>query len=92
MELYIPFKYTGNQNKKYSVYVIKDGKKKLIHFGDARYEQFFDQIGLYPELDHCDAKRRNLYLKRATKIMNKNGEYTYKDKNSSNYWSINYLW
>jgi hypothetical protein len=42
-ELYKPFVST-NKNKKYSVYV-KDGNKiKLIHFGDDRYQQYYDKI------------------------------------------------
>ena len=31
--LYKPFKSSA-KNKKYSVYVLKNGKKRLIHFGD----------------------------------------------------------
>ena len=39
--LYLPFKYKGNGNFKYSVYVMSDkGNKKLIHFGDNRYEDY----------------------------------------------------
>ena len=48
MELYKPFKSKA-KNKKYSVYV-KGGK--LIHFGDKRYGQYKDKIGLYSHLDH----------------------------------------
>ena len=36
--LYKPFKSKA-KNKKYSVYVMKGDKKRLIHFGDSRYEQ-----------------------------------------------------
>ena len=80
--LYKPFKSKA-KNKKYSVYVMKDGKKKLIHFGDSRYLDF---------TQHKDEKRRKSYLKRARGIRNKKGELTYKDKNTSNYWSVKYLW
>ena len=80
--LYKPFKSKA-KNKKYSVYVMKDGKKKLIHFGDSRYEDF---------TQHKDKERRKSYLKRAKGIKNKKGELTYKDKNSANYWSIKLLW
>ena len=62
---------------------MKDGKKKLIHFGDSRYEDF---------TQHKDKERRKSYLKRAKGIKNKKGELTYKDKNSANYWSIKLLW
>ena len=53
MELYKPFKSKA-KNKKYSVYV-KGGK--LIHFGDKRYGQYKDKIGLYSHLDHNDKKK-----------------------------------
>jgi len=80
--LYKPFKSKA-KNKKYSVYVMKDGKKKLIHFGDSRYEDF---------TQHKDKERRKSYLKRAKGIKNKKGDLTYKDKNTANYWSIKLLW
>ena len=51
-ELYKPFKSKA-KNKKFSVYVLKNGKKTLIHFGDSRYEDF---------TQHKDLKRRERYL------------------------------
>jgi hypothetical protein len=39
-DLYEPFKSTA-KNKKYSVYVIKDDKIKLIHFGDTLISRAF---------------------------------------------------
>jgi|TARA_R110000803_G_scaffold33008_1_gene72395 hypothetical protein len=82
MELYKPFK-SKVLNKKFSVYVMKEGKKRLIHFGDSRYEDF---------RQHKDEKRRKSYLARAKGIKNKKGELTWKDKNTPNYWSVHYLW
>ena len=81
-ELYKPFPST-RKNKKFSVYVMKDGKKRLIHFGQSGFQDF---------TQHKDEKRRKSYLKRAKGIKNKKGELTWKDKNTSNYWSIKYLW
>lgn len=81
-ELYKPFKSKA-KNKKYAVYVMKDGKKKLINFGDSRMQDF---------TQHKDEKRRKSYLARARGIRNKKGELTYKDKNTANYWSITTLW
>jgi len=89
--LYKPFKSTRN-NKKYSVYVIKDNKRKLIHFGDTRYQQFKDKIGIYKQLDHGDPVRRKSYLARSKGIKNKQGELTWKDRTSPNYYSVRYLW
>ena len=74
MELYKPFKSKA-KNKKYSVYV-KGGK--LIHFGDKRYGQYKDKIGLYSHLDHNDKKKRESYHSRF-------GPAT--DKNTAKYWS-----
>jgi hypothetical protein len=91
MELYKPFKSKA-KNKKYSVYVMRDGKKKLINFGDTRYKHFKDKIGLYKNLDHNDKNRRKNYLSRAKGIKNKKGELTWKDKNYSNYYAVKYLW
>jgi hypothetical protein len=82
--LYKPFKSKA-KNKKYSVYVKADTKsgKKLIHFGDNRYEQFKDKIGDYKHLDHGDKKRKKAYYDR-------HGPET--NKNSAKYWSHKILW
>ena len=82
MNLYEPFPSKA-KNKKFSVYVMKNGKKTLINFGDSRFEDY---------TQHKDKVRQNSYLARAKGIKNKQGEFTYKDKNSANYWAINYLW
>ena len=81
-ELYKPFPSKA-KFKKFSVYVMKDGKKKLIHFGNTNYEDY---------TQHKDEKRRQAYLKRARGIKDKYGNLTYKDKNTANYWSYHYLW
>ena len=81
-QLYKPFKSTA-KGKKMSVYVMKDGKKKLIHFGDSNMQDF---------TQHKDEKRRKNYIARASGIKNKQGKLTKDDKNSSNYWSLRYLW
>ena len=91
IELYKPFK-SKSKNKKYSVYVLKNDKKKLIHFGDSRYSHYFDKLKEYSNLNHNDKDRRKSYLARAKGIKNKDGELTYTDKNSANYWSISKLW
>ena len=79
MELYKPFKSKA-KNEKYSVYV-KGGK--LIHFGDKRYGQYKDKIGLYSHLDHNDKNKRESYHSRL-------GPAT--DKNTAKYWSHKILW
>ena len=93
IKMYEPFVSTA-KNKKYSVYVFKDGVKRLIHFGDSRYEHFKDTTKLkaWSKLDHGDMERRRLYLARALNIKNKDGIETYKLLHSPNYWSVKYLW
>jgi len=80
--LYKPF-VSKAKNKKYSVYVMKNGKKKLIHFGDKRYQQFKDKLGNYKSLDHGDPVRKKAYYSR-------HGQTS--DKNSAKYWSHKILW
>jgi TFIIF-interacting CTD phosphatase-like protein len=80
--LYKPFKSSA-KNKKFSVFVMKNGKKKLIHFGDTRYDDF---------TTHKDEKRRQNYLKRTAGIRDKDGNLTKDDKNSANYWARLRLW
>jgi hypothetical protein len=78
MELYKPFPSTA-KNKKYSVYVMKDGKKKLIHFGAKGYQVYYQ---------HKDTARQKSYLARAKGIKNKEGILTWKLKDTANYWSV----
>lgn len=54
-----------------------------LHFGDSRYSDY---------LQHKDKKRRYLYLKRASKIRDKNGKLTINNPLSANYWSTRILW
>ena len=42
--------------------------------------------------EHYDKQRRNNYRRRASKIVDKYGNLTYKDKNSPNYWAYHLLW
>jgi hypothetical protein len=80
--LYIPVE-SSNPKKKGMVYVKREGKTKLIHFGDATAEDY---------RQHRDKDRRESYLKRSAKIRDKNGKLTANNKNFANYWSRNYLW
>jgi len=60
-KLYKPFKSSA-KNKKYSVYVMKNNKKKLIHFGDSRYGQFKDKLGEYSNLDSLDKQKKKIIM------------------------------
>jgi hypothetical protein len=92
--LYKPWVNKTKSKNKYWVYVKSNNKKgfKKIGFGYKGMGQFKDKGGHYKSLDHGDRKRRERYLKRAKGIKNKQGELTWKDKNTANYWAVHYLW
>lgn len=56
------FKRSTRKNKKYDVYDVN--KKYITSFGDNRYQQYRDVIGLYKEKNHNDKERRRLYYLR----------------------------
>lgn len=80
--LYKPFKSTA-KGKKGSVYVMKDGKKKLIHFGDS---------SMTDKSEGASKAQQKSYLARSGGIKNKQGKLTKNDKNSANYWSRKVNW
>ena len=85
------FKKSTRPGKKYMV-VTPNGK--TIHFGSSADQQYRDTtgLGLYTHLNHNDEKRRASYLARAKGIKDKNGNLTWKNKNSANYFSVKFLW
>ena len=80
-----PFKSKA-KGKKFSVYVKANNNKgyKTIHFGAKGMDDYRSGT--------ATAEQRKSYLARATGIRNKQGQLTYKDKTTANYWSIKYLW
>ena len=54
-----------------------------MHFGSSQYSDF---------LIHKDEEPRDRYLTRAKKIKNKQGQLTYNNPESANYWSVKLLW
>ena len=80
--LYKPFPSKA-KGKKMSVYIMKNSRKKLIHFGDSNMKDF---------TQHKDEKRRKSYLARSAGIRDKQGNLTANNKNTSNYWSRRVLW
>jgi hypothetical protein len=82
-------------------FISEKPKKKLkvkvnnrwVHFGDSNYQHFYDKTGLLDEsYNHFDDTRRQRYLKRASKIHDKDGNKTMYDENSPNYYAIRILW
>jgi len=80
--LYKPMKST-RAGKKGMVYVIKNGAKRLIHFGDSSMTDF---------KKGASAAQKKSYLARSAGIRNKAGKLTANDKNSANYWSRRVNW
>ena len=78
-----PFK-SDVKGKKYSVYVMKDGKRKKVNFGAIGYDDFRSGT--------ATKEQRKSYLARAKGIKNKKGELTYLDRGTANYWAVKYLW
>lgn len=81
-ELNVPFEdvqLSSRPNKK--IMVVINGKK--IHFGAKNSITHIEQQ---------NEKKRDAYRARASKITNKNGEYTYKIKYTPNYLSFFVLW
>ena len=72
--------YSTRKNNKY-VATLPIGKK--INFGSAQYPDF---------LIHKDKERKERYLARAKNIKNKQGELTFTNPESANFWSVNLLW
>ena len=80
--LYKPMKST-RKGKKGMVYVMKDGKKRLIHFGDS---------SMTDKRKGASKAQQKAYLARSAGIRNKEGKLTKNDKNSANYWSRKVNW
>ena len=85
------YNYELSKNKNKKLMVVVNNKK--IHFGDIRYEHYYDKTELLnKKLNHNDKKRQTNYLKRSKGIINKKGELTYLNPLSPNYHSIRVLW
>ena len=72
--------YSKWKNNKYVV-TLPGGKN--LHFGSSKYPNF---------LIYKDEERKDRYLIRAKKIKNKQGQLSYKNPESANYWSVKLLW
>jgi hypothetical protein len=66
------FKKSKRKDKKYDVF---KNNRYVVSFGDNRYEQYKDKIGIYKDLDHGDKKRRdNYYARHGKGEQNGNGK------------------
>lgn len=85
------FEVSTRLHKKYSV-ITPRGRK--IHFGDNRYEHYYDRTPLpaWSHLDHKDTRRRAAYRSRHGGVRLGNGRPAYLDPESPAYYSWHYLW
>ena len=74
------FKKSKRKNKKYDVF---KNNRYVVSFGDNRYQQYKDKIGIYKDLDHGDKKRRDNYYARHGKESR---------MGTAKYFSHKYLW
>ena len=74
---------SSNPKKKGMVYIRRNGKKKLIYFGDA---------SMTDKKKGASKAQQKSYLARSGGIRNKEGKLTKNDKNSANYWSRKINW
>ncbi len=72
-------------NKKYVAYLTNYNLNgtRVVHFGDSRYEQYYDKIGLYKKLNHLNEERRKQYY-------NRHGKAT--AKYTAKWFSHRFLW
>ncbi len=82
-KLYKPFP-SKSKNKKFSVYVMKDGKRRLIHFGQKGAPDWRSRT--------ASSAQRKSYRARASGIKKRDGTRAIDDKNSPAYFSYHYLW
>lgn len=79
----------GPGNYKYTAII---DNQRRVNFGDKRYQQYHDKIGMYSKLNHHDKQRRANYRRRHTAIINKNGKPATSMKYSPAWFSLKYLW
>jgi len=56
------FRPSKRKNKKYDVFTLNN--EYITSFGDKRYQQYYDHIGFYKDLNHYNKERQYRYFKR----------------------------
>lgn len=57
--------YTFERSKRaHKKYAVTLASGRTVHFGDTRYQQYKDRIGLFSDADHGDKERRRRYYAR----------------------------
>ena len=85
---------SGLKSKKYRVEFTYKRKRYKINFGSRKDDQYKDStpLQLYKTRDHYDETRKDKFLSRARGITDKEGNLTYNNPLSANFWAINFLW
>lgn len=84
----LPYYKSTRRDKK--LYTIVNGKK--VHFGNNKYQHYFDKTGIWQHLDHLDDKRRLSFIKRFSGIKLKTGKLAINDVNQPAYHALRILW
>ena len=83
---------SANKLKKFDAHI----NNRTISFGDKRYQHYKTSDLIPKELhiydEHHNKERRKNYINRSSKITDIYGNFTYKNKNSPNYWAYHLLW
>lgn len=74
------FRPSTRAHKKYDVF---EHGRYVTSFGDKRYQQYHDKLGVYRHLDHHDAQRRANYYRRFGRQA---------VRGTAKYFSHKYLW
>ena len=72
------------KGKKFSVIVMKNGKRKQVNFGAKGMDDWRSGT--------ATKEQRKSFRARMKGIKRKDGTYAYKDKTSPAYWALNFLW
>jgi len=84
----------GKYPKKYKakIYDTNDKKIRTVEFGDQRYQQYYDRIGMYDNLNHLNRKRRKDYRTRHSGILTADKKKAYKIPYTPAWFSYYLLW
>jgi hypothetical protein len=85
-------KYTYEKSNKKNKKLMTTIDNKVIHFGDNRYEHFFDKTKIWSNLNHNDKERRKNYLTRSAFQKDGKGNLTKDNPLSPNFHARRILW
>ena len=85
--------YYYNKSNRQTKKLMTQVNGKTIHFGSKSNQHYKDKTGLLPiSQSHNDPVKRQAYIARHSKIVDKNGKKVINDPNSPSYHSKRILW